>query len=39
VAGGGLEQLEAERLDLREHPVQRGPVGQRPPSTVSPPLA
>jgi len=25
-----FEQLEAERLDLREHAVQRGAVGQRP---------
>jgi hypothetical protein len=38
-AGGGasgrgqaadFEQLQAERLDLGEHAVQRGPVGQRP---------
>ena len=25
-----FEQLEPERLDLREHPIQRGAVGQRP---------
>ena len=24
-----FKQLEAKRLDLREHPVERGPVAQR----------
>ena len=47
-AGGGashrwqaadFEQLEAERLELREHAVQRSAVGSGPVSTVSPPLA
>jgi hypothetical protein len=34
-----FEQLEPERLDLREHAVQRGASGSGPVSTVSPPLA
>ena len=30
VAGGDFEQLESERLDLREHAVQRRAVAERP---------
>jgi hypothetical protein len=34
-----FEQLEAERLDLGEHAVERSPVAQRPGQHVSPPHA